>query len=86
VIVIVLETTVWPLVVTGCEPAATPPVSQRVVASDANGPQRWNSTEPMKDATPGAVTVALSLTVIVALAGIGVGEPIDGVVTVDDVH
>jgi len=85
VIVIVSETTV-PFVVNDFEPAATPPELQRVVESAANGPQRWNWTVPVKEATPLTVTAALSVTAIVALAGIGVGKPIDGVVTVDEVH
>ena len=87
-IVIGLETTSDGLVVTDFVPARTPPLPHTVVLSAANGPHRWNTTEPVKDATPFTVTCAVSVTLLITpLAGICAPPgPIDGVVSVVETH
>ncbi len=52
----------------------------------ACGPQMKNVSGPLQSVAPSTVTVALSVTSIVPSAGIIVGEVMDGVVSVADVH
>jgi hypothetical protein len=84
-----------PFVVTDVDPTLTPPVSHRVVESAANGPQRWNETEPWNDETPVTSTVARSVTWIAAsLGSVGIVNgpvsavplPSAGVVEIVDTH
>src|SRR5262245_37800685 len=59
---------------------STPPVSQVLVESAADGPQRWKETVPLNVETPVTVIFAWSLTSIAASAGsFGISSPPAGI-------